>query len=377
LNFCFFVIKDTSVRIIPAIIILGLVGVPLRIANMQIADFFPLKRSTIITLFSGAFSASPVIFVLIKYGYDNWSLSYFWATFSLFITSITLLPLNTFCLPRLSVRKREKTLLKRFDEYCAKIESLDMEMNKKKPHFINSKMLKTISDRINEQEADKLLQIQQSDCNNNKNNIDTSKKAIIVNFTQYQREKEAARKPGLFKRIIKPVKTDDANELPLRVSLLSISFLMHQLWFSWINTYMVLYSGSMALWLDRVTDDDHEKGRFTQTFGLVQVSALIIAPIAGDIIDRIVRRAQNVQDGNHRRLIQAQSGFGPILFTTLTLLAAVICRFFDTSIAVYLSIIFITILRALFIAVASAYLRVRYPANHFNRLNGIMCTIGM
>lgn len=364
--------KDTSIRIIPAIIILGLVGVPLRIANMQIADFFPLKRSTIITLFSGAFSASPVIFVLIKYGYDNWSLSYFWATFTLFLTSITLLPLNTFCLPRLSVRTREKTLLKRYDEYCAKIEALDLEMNKGKPHFINNKMLKTITDQMNEQESNKLL-LQQPD--NNANN--TTKTPIIVNFSQFQREKETVRKPNLLKRIFKPVKTaDNENELPLRVSLISISFLMHQLWFSWINTYMVLYSGSMALWLDRVTDDDREKGQFTQTFGLVQVSALIIAPIAGDVIDRIVRRAQHIQDANGRRLMQAQSGFGPVLFTTLTLLGAVICRFFDTSIAVYLSIAFITILRALFIAVASAYLRVRYPANHFNRLNGIMCTIG-
>ncbi|XP_027203198.2 equilibrative nucleobase transporter 1-like isoform X2 [Dermatophagoides pteronyssinus] len=364
--------SDTSIRIIPAIIILGLVGVPLRIANMQIADFFPLKRSTIITLFSGAFSASPVIFVLIKYGYDNWSLSYFWATFTLFLTSITLLPLNTFCLPRLSVRTREKTLLKRYDEYCAKIEALDMEMNKGKPHFINNKMLKTITDQMNEQESNKLL-LQQPDNNANS----TTKTPIIVNFSQFQREKEAIRKPNLLKRIFKPVKTADTeNELPLRVSLVSISFLMHQLWFSWINTYMVLYSGSMALWLDRVTDDNREKSQFTQTFGLVQVSALIIAPIAGDVIDRIVRRAQHIQDANGRRLMQAQSGFGPVLFTTLTLLGAVICRFFDTSIAVYLSIAFITILRALFIAVASAYLRVRYPANHFNRLNGIMCTIG-
>ncbi|KAH7645070.1 hypothetical protein HUG17_0608 [Dermatophagoides farinae] len=356
--------SESSMQIIPAIIILGLVGVPLRIANMQIADFFPLKRSTIITLFSGAFSASPVIFVLIKYGYDNWSLSYFWATFTLFITSITLLPMNTFCLPRLSVRTREKALLKRFDEYRMKIEALDMEMNKKKPHFINRKMIKTVSDRIDEQESGKLL-IQSIDGNNNSDNdnnnnnnnskngtSNNSKKPIIVNFSQYQREKEAARKPGLIKRIFKP------------------------LWFSWINTYMVLYSGSMALWLDRVTDDDREKGLFTQTFGLVQVSALIIAPIAGDVLDRIVRRAKDVDDGNRRRLLQAQSGFGPILFTTLTLLGAVICRFFDTSIAVYTSIVFITILRALFIAVASAYLRVRYPACHFNRLNGIMCTIG-
>lgn len=65
------------------------------------------------------------------------------------------------------------------------------------------------------------------------------------------------------------------DDIPLSVSLFSVSFLAHQLWFSWLNTYMVLYSGSLVLWLARVTTDLEATRNFTQAFGLVQVSAIL------------------------------------------------------------------------------------------------------
>lgn len=363
---------------------LGLIGVPLRIANMQIADFFPKNRSTIITFYSGAFSASPIVFVLIKYCYDTFSLSYFNATLILLIISMTILPLNTYLLPKLSVRIRERKLLNRFDEYCQKVKALDLELNKNsienntgnnKPYFVKKKLLKNITNRIEERETTEAL------INNNKIINDNGKKPIIVNFSKFHQnintnaEAINENNVGFFKKLFKTKKPEE-NEVSLRVSLQSISFLMHQLWFAWINTYMVLYSGSMALWLDRVTQDSDTKTLFTQTFGIVQVSALVIAPLAGLVLDSVVKRAQNIEDASKRDLIRAQSGFGPILFTTLMLIGAVVCRFFDNPLAVYISIAFITLLRALFIAVASAYLRIRYPPSHFNRLNGIMCTVG-
>lgn len=64
-------------------------------------------------------------------------------------------------------------------------------------------------------------------------------------------------------------------------------------------------------------------------------------------------------DQSKRRLCQAQSGFVPILITTATLTIACACRFFNTSAAVYASLVFITLLRSFLIAVASAYIRVR------------------
>ncbi|KPM07208.1 hypothetical protein QR98_0056950 [Sarcoptes scabiei] len=407
--------EEYSYLILPAIIILGLIGVPLRIANMQIADFFPTKRSTIISFYSGAFSSSPLVFVIIKSIYDRYEIGYFHSTIILFIISITLIPLNTIILPKRSVRNRERILLNRFEEYRYKQMALEFgsqnENPKKnccdggeekcdpnaigtnvcvtmKPFFITKKSLQKLTDQILEQENgnDEILLPE---------NVGDRKKPIIVNFTELQKEKDrknfkqtqqAERSVG--KKILhslfclrrkKHAAADDddgdgGNQL--KVSLFSLSYLIHQIWFGWINTYMVLYSGSMSLWLDRITDDPSVRNYFARIFGIVQILALIIAPCAGYLMDKIVRRARDITDDDHRRLIQAQSGSLPILFTTLTLAGAVCCRFFDSNQAIYISIVFITILRALFIAVASAYLRIRYPASHFNRLNGIMCTVG-
>lgn len=122
---------------------------------------------------------------------------------------------------------------------------------------------------------------------------------------------------------------------------------------------MVLYSGSLVLWLARVTSDLEATRNFTQAFGLVQVSAILFAPMAGYIMDRSVAAAFGEADQRKRRLCQAQSGYVPILITTATLSVAVGCRFFDTSAAVYASLVFITLLRSFLIAVASAYIRVR------------------
>jgi hypothetical protein len=157
-----------------------------------------------------------------------------------------------------------------------------------------------------------------------------------------------------------PLATVGSDDIPLGVSLWSCAFNLHQLWFSWLNTYMVLYSGSMNLWLDRVTSDTQLAGGFTETFGVVQVGALIIAPIAGLFMDHNILLANREPDPFKRKIRRAQSGFWPILLTTIVLSIAVNCRFFNTAGAVYSSIVFITLLRSFLIAVASAYLRIRY-----------------
>ncbi|GFX16008.1 solute carrier family 43 member 3 [Trichonephila clavipes] len=63
-----------------------------------IADLFPERRSTVITLYSGAFSASASVFVFIKYGFDA-GLPWEWACFLLVVLSALMLPVTLFVLP--------------------------------------------------------------------------------------------------------------------------------------------------------------------------------------------------------------------------------------------------------------------------------------
>lgn len=367
--------------IVPAIIILGLIGVPLRIANMQIADYFPKKRSTIITIFSGAFSASPVVFVLLKYIYDNWGLSYFTVMLILFFLSLLMLPITFILLPSHSVRKREHKLLTRWEDYLQQCETMSPNQNieltsydessnnrRRKAKFITKQQL------LDHIAQNKTIEQQQ----NAINNMLAEAEVIDADAQELQcltgGESKATRpiivmqgtmnQPQAHQSIMAQIMSffkgqTQIDDIPLRVSLFSISFLAHQLWFSWLNTYMVLYSGSLMLWLGRVTDDQATTRTFTQAFGLVQVTALIFAPFAGYVMDCSVRKAMTEPIVMLRKLRQAQSGFIPILITTIMLVFAVTARFFNQPSAVYISIVFITLLRSFLIAVASAYIRVR------------------
>ncbi|OTF75230.1 hypothetical protein BLA29_010235, partial [Euroglyphus maynei] len=89
----------------PALLIMSLSGVPIRIANMQISNLYPSKRSTIISIYSGAFSASSIIYVILHYIYENGGLNFFWVQFILVILSITTIPFTLFVLPGDKVRE--------------------------------------------------------------------------------------------------------------------------------------------------------------------------------------------------------------------------------------------------------------------------------
>jgi hypothetical protein len=323
---------ERSHLIVPAIILLGLAGVPLRIANMQIADYFPTKRSTVITFFSGAFSASPIVFVVLKYTYDS-GVSFPIVIAFIVILSLFMLLFTYLLLPKMSVKSELNVDLKPNIE----LNSIDNQKDKLNHELNGNSNIKSFS-----------------------NGFDHKNRNSFENNNKFKDEEEEV---FIRPQEIPKVLDTTANDIPLGVSLWSCAFTLHQLWFSWLNTYMVLYSGSMNLWLDRVTSDTAIAGGFTETFGVVQVSALVIAPIAGLFMDRSISRANKSTDMFERRLSRAQSGFWPILVTTIVLTISVICRFFNTPGAVYSSIVFITLLRSFVVAVASAYLRIRYSTH--------------
>ncbi|XP_054722623.1 equilibrative nucleobase transporter 1-like [Uloborus diversus] len=164
------------------------------------------------------------------------------------------------------------------------------------------------------------------------------------------------------------------DQLPFRVALTSFSFSLHQYWFSWLLLATLNYSGSLHLWMERISSDVHTVSRYTQIYGLCQVSSLILAPIAGIVMDRTLNSAAQEPDYDKRKLIMLRSGFWPMLFTTAAQAIVQLCKFFENDVSVYISIFFTTILRSFHVAVATAYLRIRFPASHFNRLLGIMST---
>jgi hypothetical protein len=147
---------------------------------------------------------------------------------------------------------------------------------------------------------------------------------------------------------------------PLKLSLMSWSFNLYQWWYSWFFTYMVLYIGSLNLWAEIVTNDLQTASKFAQIYGLAQLTSLVLAPIPGIFMDLSIKKANEETDPFERKLKRFQSCFWPISVTSLLATACLICQFFKTEIAIYISIAFMTLFRLFVMAVGTAYIRIRF-----------------
>ncbi|KAI1289929.1 Solute carrier family 43 member 3 [Halotydeus destructor] len=329
----------------------------IKIANMQFANLFPKNRSTVITFYSGAFSASAIIFVILKYVYDA-GISFSATCATLVVLSVAMVPFTLFVLPVHQVK--EDTLPDSFEDLIIVNRKYQRKAQKALSHVRPTVTL----------EKFQVIGSPRLDRKSSTGSQDVPTISVIAHRTGKQdggKDAESVRASS---------SASSELEIPLRHSLLSLPFTLHQWWYSWLITYMIMYVGTMNLWLQRVTTDIQVASNFSKVFGIVQVLALVLAPMAGFLMDYQVNRANQEQDLFKRQLNRVRAGFWPMMFTTGTIAAAILCRFFDTTTSIYVSIAFITLLRSFLIAVASAYLRIRFPASHFNRLLGIMSTCG-
>jgi hypothetical protein len=307
---------------------------------MQFANLYPSKRSTVITFYSGAFSASAVVFVVLKYLFE-FGVSYFMVTLFLALASLLMFPFTFFILPSdrireepeekntcnsLSIFKREKLRSSLSIITPVTLEKFTLMTS---PYFARKSFLK--DENMNSVNI------------NGANNTNLNEKNVFWIKDQNNAQ----------------VSSPSSSIPPLRISLGSLAFNLHQWWFSWLITYMVMYVGSMNLWLERVTTDLRVASNFAKIYGIAQIIGLVLAPIAGVFMDFNVKKADKEIDPFKRKLKRVQAGFWPLLITTITLTACLICRFFDSQIAIYVSIAFMTAFRSFLIAVGTAYLRIR------------------
>lgn len=329
-------------------------GVPLRIANMQIANLFPKRRSAVITLYSGAFSASAFSFVILKLIYDAGA-SFSWSCYFLVAISVIMLPTTILLLPSHLISDTSN-LMDNLSGNCARITSPQSPPPPAHESIFMSKKSEIISPII----VGKFKYITDSYKTVSRN---SPARCPPVNSSTLQGYHNAAFQASLsdLNSDLSSIQINSANaSIPLTISLLSIAFLLHQSWYAWMVTYTTLYVGSMNLWLNRVTHDASSASDFSKIYGFCQISALILAPMAGFWMDAQINKANEEKDEMKKRIKQIKSAFLPMFFTTLMLVGIIACRFFNTHNSVYISIAFVTLLRSFMVAVGSAYLRTRF-----------------
>ncbi|XP_068213171.1 equilibrative nucleobase transporter 1-like [Palaemon carinicauda] len=165
------------------------------------------------------------------------------------------------------------------------------------------------------------------------------------------------------------------NELPLSKSLWSGSSMLHELWFFVslfaINNYQQTYN----VWVTASSCDVSEAGFYSMLFSYSNLVTVFFGPIGGMFTDYMVRRAERTNNELDRRVKEIQASFWPLLVTSISSTVMYACLLFIHPVAIYISLAAMVISRPCVFAVSTAYIRMRFPATHFNRLLGIYGTV--
>lgn len=171
-------------------------------------------------------------------------------------------------------------------------------------------------------------------------------------------------------------KTTEAKAaVPLTTSLLSGSSFLHQYWFFMalfaVNNYQQTYN----IWITTTACSVREAGLYSLIYSYGSLFCVFFGPLGGAFTDYMVRRASKTRSELSRRVKEIQASFWPLLVTSMSTTITYISILFFHPAAIYISIVSLFITRPCAVAVSNAYLRIRFPADHFNRLLGIYGTV--
>ncbi|KAL7647099.1 UNVERIFIED_CONTAM: hypothetical protein RMT77_002357 [Armadillidium vulgare] len=159
-------------------------------------------------------------------------------------------------------------------------------------------------------------------------------------------------------------------------SLNTLSSYLHLYWFLILLVCVNFYQQIYNLWITASTCSEEEVGLYSSLFSYSNLVSVFCAPIGGIFTDFLVRRARK-NEVDHIAFLtkEIQANFTPLFLTTLFTMLMHCCVFFFSETAILISLVSMIIVRPCVVAISTAYLRIRFPGSHFNRLLGIYCTI--
>ncbi|KAK7086245.1 hypothetical protein SK128_003027 [Halocaridina rubra] len=165
------------------------------------------------------------------------------------------------------------------------------------------------------------------------------------------------------------------NTQPLARSLWTASSMLHQLWF-FVNLFAVNnYQQTYNVWITSSSCSVNEAGLYSMLFSYSNLITVFISPMGGAFTDYMVKKAGKTPNELDKRVKEVQASFWPLLVTTISTVAMYASILFYHPAAIYVSLIAMIVARPCIIAVSTAYVRIRFPGDHFNRLLGIYGTV--
>ncbi|XP_075698351.1 equilibrative nucleobase transporter 1 [Rhinoderma darwinii] len=306
---------DTAVLLFPALTLLAIGGIFLILTNMQVGNLFGSGRSTIITLYNGAFDSSSVIFLVVKVLYQN---GITLQDLFLFISccSVCHILRTIFLMPKAHIPFPVPADY-RYGLDCAEL---------------SRKTSKSLNPSSGQQEGEK-----------GQKKIDTSIKCLV--------------------------KQD--SEVSFRSCVLSSLFGWHLIWLSLMQLRHYLFIGTLNPTITRLSGGDRLLvSKYTNVFAVSQFCGVLCAPWNGLIIDRH-KRKHKVTDS----LDDLHSSVLSLLLTTIQCILFSLCASISELPALYPTFILQVLNRSFLYGGNAAFLSIAFPPRHFGKLYGLVMSL--
>ncbi|XP_078239647.1 equilibrative nucleobase transporter 1 isoform X2 [Pogona vitticeps] len=329
----------TAVMLFPALSFLSIGGILLILTNMQVGNLFGKHRSTVITLYNGAFDSSSAIFLVIKLLYEQglslrsmflfmsacsaWHLI---RTFFLMPRSHVPYPLPPGYTYGLSCQRRSQSYRTYEEQHSPKNPNDDQASDSDILHPDSA---------LNEVNA--------------ANKVDAAKDETTV-------------VPSLKEPAV----------ISFRSCVFSQLFFWHLIWLSVMQLRHYLFIGTLNPMLIHLAHGDAILvSSYTNAFAFTQLCGVLCAPWNGLILDRHKRKGKkgsNSQDS----LADLRSCILSLTITVLQCIAFSICASIPVLPVQYATFILQVLSRSFLYGGNAAFLAIAFPLEHFGKLYGLV-----
>ncbi|XP_077460389.1 solute carrier family 43 member 3a isoform X2 [Stigmatopora argus] len=309
-----------SFLLFPALSCIAVGGMLLLMTNMQVGNLFPTHRSTIITLYSGAFDSSSAVFLFIKVLHEqgiSMRSSFLFLSFCSIIhivRTFTLMP-----------RKHIPYPLPQHYTYgvkCGNSNSYNVEHNM----------------------TDEALEV-------------TSKPSCRMNIPNNETDLNPSGDVASF-----------------RSCVLSWFFLWQLLWLSIMQLRHYFFIGTLNPSLIRLGQNDANLvSRYTNAFALTQLCGVLCAPWNGLILDR--HKGKPLCPGETEQEADMRAALVSLFLTSLQCLLFSLCASIPFLPLQYFTFALQVINRAFLYGGNAAFINIVFPACHFGKLYGLVMSM--
>lgn len=299
-----------SVLLFPALSLMGVGGRMYLMTNMQVGNLFGARRSTVITVYTGAFGSSSLLFLIIKLLHET-GIRLHSSFLFLSACSILLLLRTFFLLPLTRIPYPLP------EHYTYGITCCDS----------------------------KNVRLGQTEANNNSHSS--------VNQTPAENS------------------TSLIKEMSFRECLLTSFFFWHLLWLSVIQLRHYLFIGTLNPMLQRLTGEDQSVvSQYINAFAVTQLCGILCAPWNGVIMDR--HRAKLKAAGLNEREADLRAAMLSLTLTSLFCVLFSVCATIPVLPLQYFTFFLQVLNRAFYTGSDAAFIHVIFPSCHFGKLYGLI-----